>query len=145
MSKQGLTPKQETFAQQLSKGASQADAYRKAFAPKRCKDKTIHEKASRLAADGKVKARVSELRGPIVAKVRYEIENAMAECDEAIALAKEKGNPGAMVAAVQLKSKLNGLLVEDRANKRRPYEDMEDAQLDRAIQDKAQEAGMSVH
>lgn len=144
MSKQGLTPKREKFAQQIAKGVSQADAYRAAFKA-RGKDKTIHEAASRLAADGKVSARIAALRAPVVAKVRYEIENAMAECDEAIELAKEKGNPAAMVAAVQLKSKLNGLLVEDRANKRRPYEDMEDAQLDRAIQDKAQAAGMRVH
>lgn len=145
MSKQGLTPKREKFAQQIAKGVAQADAYRAAFNPKRSKPETIHQEASRLARNPHVAARIAALRAPVVAKVRYEIENAMAECDEAIVLAKEKGNPGAMVAAVQLKSKLNGLLVEDRANKRRPYEDMEDAQLDRAIKDKAQEAGMRVH
>ena len=43
-------------------GGNQSAAYRVAFpASKRWKDKTIHEKASRLFADGKVSARVSEL------------------------------------------------------------------------------------
>lgn len=43
-------------------GGNQSAAYRVAFpASKRWKDKTVHEKASRLFADGKVSARVSEL------------------------------------------------------------------------------------
>lgn len=145
MSKQGLTAKQESFAQHLAKGATQADAYRAAFAPKRCKDKTIHEKASRLAAEGKVQARLAALRAPVVAKVRYEIEQAMAECDEAIALAKKNDSASAMVAAVQLKSKLNGLLVEDRRNQRRPFEELTDAQLDGFIEQKARDAGVRMH
>lgn len=140
-----LPPKREKFAQQLAAGNNQADAYRAAFAPKRCKDKTIHEKASRLAADGKVQARVVELRAPVVRKVRYELEQAMAECDEAITLARANDNPSAMVSAVQLKAKLNGLLVEDRRNLRRPLEELSDAQLDGFIEQKAKEAGTSLH
>ena len=43
-------------------GGYRSAAYRVAFpASKRWKDKTVHEKASRLFADGKVSARVSEL------------------------------------------------------------------------------------
>lgn len=57
-----LTPKQEKFVQSLMQGMSQADAYRSAYATKNMSDKTIHEAASRLVADSKVSARLSELR-----------------------------------------------------------------------------------
>ena len=57
-----LTPKQETFVQNIIKGMSQADAYRSAYSAKRMSDKTIHETASRLMADPKISTRVKELR-----------------------------------------------------------------------------------
>lgn len=57
-----LTAKQEKFAQGIIEGMSQADAYRSAYSCKRMTDKTIWENASRLMADSKVKARVTELR-----------------------------------------------------------------------------------
>jgi len=57
-----LTAKNEAFAVGIASGLSQADAYRQAFPQSvRWKDKTVHEKASRLAADGKVKARIQDL------------------------------------------------------------------------------------
>jgi len=57
-----LTAKNEEFAAGIASGLSQAQAYRHAFPQSvRWKDKTVHEKASRLAADGKVKARIQEL------------------------------------------------------------------------------------
>ena len=57
-----LTPKQEAFVQNIIQGMSQADAYRSAYSTKSMSDKTIHEAASRLMADSKVAARVTELR-----------------------------------------------------------------------------------
>ena len=60
-----LTAKQEQFAQSIIKGMNQADAYRSAYNTSRMTDKTIHEKASRMANDGKVVARITELRGQI--------------------------------------------------------------------------------
>ena len=65
-----LTPKQERFCQEIVKGKSQSDAYRKAYDAKNMKDKTIHERASVLMADNKIKARVQEIMGPVIAKVR---------------------------------------------------------------------------
>lgn len=60
-----LTAKQEAFVQSIIKGMSQADAYRSAYSTKNMADKTIHENASRLANDSKVRARLDELRGQI--------------------------------------------------------------------------------
>ena len=60
-----LTPKQEQFVQNMVKGMSQADAYRAAYSAKKMSDKTIYEAASRLMADSKISARLSELRGQL--------------------------------------------------------------------------------
>jgi phage terminase small subunit len=132
-----LTPKQEKFAQGVASGLNQADAYRAAFNPKRSKPETIHQEASRIAADRNVSARIKALTEKIVdevrAAVRYELEDAMRECDEALAVAKEGKNAAAMARCVELKAKLNGLMVEDRKNQRRPLEELTDDQLDARI------------
>jgi phage terminase small subunit len=57
-----LTTKQETFARKIVEGMSQADAYRSAYDTKSMTDKTVHEKASLLASQDKVRARITELR-----------------------------------------------------------------------------------
>ena len=65
-----LTNKQEAFVLALIEGKSQSDAYRSTYKADRMKDKTVDEKASRLFAEGKVRARFEELQ----AKVRSEAE-----------------------------------------------------------------------
>jgi hypothetical protein len=139
-----VTPQLEKFAQCLAAGMKKSDAYRAAHPGIKSSNKTIHETACKLAKREDVQARVEELRAPVIAKVRYELEQAMAECDEAIRLAKETANPSAMVSAVQLKAKLNGLLVEDRKNRRAPLEDLSDEQLDGLIQRRATELGVTL-
>ena len=57
-----LTAKQEKFVQNIIEGMSQADAYRSAYDTSKMMDKTIHERASVLASNSKVKARLTELR-----------------------------------------------------------------------------------
>ena len=57
-----LTAKQELFVQNIIQGMSQADAYRSAYVCKNMSDKTVWESASRLMANSKVTARLSELR-----------------------------------------------------------------------------------
>jgi phage terminase small subunit len=47
-------------------GQNPSDAYRKTYKPQRAKAITIHEKASRIMARGKVRARIAELMQPII-------------------------------------------------------------------------------
>ena len=56
-----LTTKQEIFVQRLIEGYSQAEAYRFAYNCENMKDKTIIEKASKLMAQGNIRARYEEL------------------------------------------------------------------------------------
>lgn len=58
-----LTPNQEKFAKCIAlEDMNQTDAYRTAYPNQRMSDKTIWEKASNLAANDKVMARIKELR-----------------------------------------------------------------------------------
>jgi phage terminase small subunit len=83
-----LTAKQEQFVKNIIDGMSQADAYRSAYDTKRMADKTIHEKASRLMADGKIRARLTEIRNQMMtssimsAQERLELLSRMARGEE---------------------------------------------------------------
>ena len=107
-----LTAKQEAFCRAIVSGMSQADAYRQAYDAGNMKPATVQSKASILMADGKVRARVALLRKPVIEQAQYDLKQAMAEAADAFQVAKSKGNGGAMVAAAQLRAKLNGLLVD---------------------------------
>ena len=61
-----LTAKQEKFVQGIIDGMSQADAYRSAYDTSRMSDKTVYEKASRMMADDKIRARLEELRNKMI-------------------------------------------------------------------------------
>lgn len=58
----GLTPQQESFAQKVVSGETLSDAYRASYSAKKMSEKTIHEEASRLAANPKVAARISAMQ-----------------------------------------------------------------------------------
>lgn len=57
----GLTAKQEAFANALASGLSNSDAYRSAYETKTMKDASIHAEASRLANNPAIAARVREI------------------------------------------------------------------------------------
>ncbi len=106
-----ITPRRETFCQAMLTAKDQSEAYRVSFSTQNMLPATIHSKASILMADGKVKARIAELRAPVILLAQYGLSEAMLEAKEAFQVAKGRENGGAMVAAVQLRAKLNGLLI----------------------------------
>lgn len=58
-----LTHQQETFAQKVAEGLNQSDAYRYSYPESRkWADSSVWPKASQLASNGKVAARIRELR-----------------------------------------------------------------------------------
>lgn len=120
-----LTPKQEAFCQAIVSGMSQADAYRTAYAASKMTNKQIWEEASKLMASPKVSQRTQELRAPVVEKLQYGLEQAMLEAQEAFEVSKSTQSGGAMVAAVQLRAKLNGLLVERKEVRTGPLDGLE--------------------
>jgi phage terminase small subunit len=109
-----LTAKQEAFCQAIVSGMSQADAYRKAYDAENMKPATVQKRASELMGNGAITGRVDALRAPVVEKLQYGLEQAMNEAEDAFRVSKQKEQGGAMVAAVTLRAKLNGLLIEKR-------------------------------
>ena len=73
-SDKALTHKQEEFCRLVVEGTSLAEAYRQSHYPRKMKDKTVWEKASRLRAMDKVLARIEELR--IVGRETVECDHA---------------------------------------------------------------------
>lgn len=58
-----LTAKQDKFAQAIAlEEMNQSEAYRSAYNTKGMTDKTVNEKASLLASQDKIRARIKELR-----------------------------------------------------------------------------------
>lgn len=137
-----MTAKQEKFCHGIVKGLSQADAYRAAYSANNMKAETIQSKACILMADGKVRARVDALRKPVVEKLQYGLEEAMAEAQEAFEVAREKGNGGAMVAAATLRSKLNGLLVDRKEVRTGPLDSLGNDELKQIEQAIAEAEGI---
>ena len=74
-----LTPKQERFCQEVVIGQTLSAAYGVAFAPKIMCKKTVNEKACRLAKMDKIRARITQLRAPVVAQVQGTMANRLAE------------------------------------------------------------------
>jgi len=92
-----LPPKQEAFVQELIKGSTQSDAYRKSYNAKKSTDKSVWELASRLADNGKVKSRLEEIRAPVNEKLGYTLDAHLKRLET---LSKMAANIGQLTAAV---------------------------------------------
>jgi hypothetical protein len=110
----GLTVKQEEFAKGLSEGLSNAEAYRRAYAPQNAKQSTIHENASRMAGNPKVKARVAMLVGQKAQRTQLVGARTADRIMTAIwKLAEDSDAPAAArVSALTLAAKMSGLLTD---------------------------------
>jgi phage terminase small subunit len=103
-----LTAKQEQFVKNIIDGMSQADAYRNAYDTSRMADKTIHEKSSRLMADGKVKARLQELRDKIA---NESVMSATKRAERLTEFANYE-DPNVAMKAIDLLNKMTGEYVQ---------------------------------
>lgn len=107
----GLTVKQEMMCQGLAKGMTQSDAYREAYDAAGMAQETIWARASELAKDSKVAARVEELLAEQLEVVRMTEE----AWDATVAKAMLAGgdDPKAQhINAMALFAKRRGWLVE---------------------------------
>ena len=105
-----LTAKQEKFAQSLVIGEmNQADAYRSAYDTSRMSDKTVHEKASILANNDKVRARILELRNETVTP---KVMSAQKRREKLSDLAENAEDPNIAMKAIDLLNKMTGEYVQ---------------------------------
>ena len=73
-----LTAKQEAFAQAVSSGMNQSDAYRAAYSAKKMQAPTINAMASKLALSHEVSMRIASLKQELANKSLWTREQSVA-------------------------------------------------------------------
>jgi phage terminase small subunit len=124
-----LTQKQELFCITYIKIGNASESYRQAYNASNMKDVTINKRSSELMANGVIAGRINELRTPLINTMHYDVLSAMSEAGHALRLAAEMGNPSAMIAAVTLRAKLNGLFAEKKEIRTGLLDDIDTATL----------------
>lgn len=104
-----LTPKQESFCLTYIETGNASEAYRQAYEAEGMKPETINRKAKELLDNGKITARIEELKAEHAERHKLTVDDLLAELEEARTLAKAKENPNAMTQATMGKAKLLGL------------------------------------
>lgn len=104
-----LTPKQEAFCLAYIETGNASEAYRQAYETEDMKSETVHRKAKELMDNGKITARIEELKAEHSERHKLTVDDLLKELEEARLLAKEKENPNAMTQATMGKAKLLGL------------------------------------
>ena len=106
-----LTEKQERFAQAVAlEGMTYSDAYRSAYDTKRMSNKTINEKASVLASEDKITARITELRENLVGKKIMSAQERLEWLTQLIQ--SEKETTGDKLKAADIMNKMQGEYVQ---------------------------------
>ncbi|MBB3802044.1 phage terminase small subunit [Xanthomonas arboricola] len=104
-----LTPKQESFCQKYLETGNASEAYRQSYDAAGMKPESVNRKAKELLDNGKITARLNELRGKIELAHAVTMASLMAELEEARGVARRKEQAAAMVQATMGKAKLSGL------------------------------------
>ena len=77
-----LTKKQETFCQMVLQSESISEAYRKAYDTSKMKDTTINRKAFELMENGKITARLNDLKENRNKRLNYDADSYLRELIE---------------------------------------------------------------
>jgi len=104
-----LTPKQENFCLAYLETGNASEAYRRSYDAENMTPESVNRKAKELIDNGKIAARLSELRAPVIAKAQLTVEDLLAELEEARKLAIDTETPAPAVSATMGKAKLLGL------------------------------------
>ena len=104
-----LTEKQEKFVQSIVlEGMNYSDAYRSAYNTDRMSDKTVNEKASLLAGEDKIRARMAELREKTITP---KVMSAQKRKEKLTELAGS-ADPNVAMKAIDLLNKMDGEYVQ---------------------------------
>ena len=106
-----LTRKQEAFCQAMLTTNNASDAYRVAYDAGRMNPATVHRKAHDVLANGKVAARLAELRAPAAELARISLGSHLDALKAVYDAALAAGQYSAAVAAEVARGKAGGLYV----------------------------------
>ena len=143
-----LTPKQERFVQLVVGGATYSDAYRGAFDVENMSDPAINTEASRLANNPKISPRIKALQESAAEAATiaalWSLELSIKTKRQALKIGIDRGDSRAIIQASESLDKLCGLEPARKVditssdgsmspNKRRPFEDLTDEELDEEL------------
>lgn len=107
-----LTQKQETFCLAVIEGLNNSDAYRRAYNADRMKPETVNRKAKALIDDGKITARIAELREPAAKNAQLTLEQHLHDLRRLRDMAEDEGKYGPAIQAEIARGRASGLYVE---------------------------------
>jgi len=107
-----LTTKQEAFCLAYIESGNATDAYRKAGYSPGMAQKTAMEAASRLLKNGKIVARLDELRKPAADAAQLTLQGHLERLERLSEAAEKEGKYSAAVAAEVARGKVSGFYVE---------------------------------
>lgn len=126
-----LTEKQEAFVRFYIETGNASQAYRRAYDASNMKPESVNRKAKECMDNGKIAARLAELRGRSAAKLNITVEYLTEKLEAALnkAMEETKGASAAVSAAMGL-GKLHGLIVDRKeVTHKTGVEDMDDHEL----------------
>ena len=105
----GLTIKQEAFCQRYIETGNASEAYRQAYDAENMKPESIHRKAKELLDNGKVAARVAEMKAQTAEAFDINLQGLLVRLQRAFTVGELRGQSSGMTAAVMAMAKLAGL------------------------------------
>ena len=110
----GLTPKQTAFCHKYIEMGNASKAYRNVYNCGKSKPQTVGRKAKELLDNGKIAAKIDELRKRHQKRHEMTVDELSAQLDEDRLFARQNGHSAAAVSATMGKARLFGLL-KDRS------------------------------
>ena len=107
-----LTIKQETFCQKYVETGNASEAYRHAYDAGGMKPASVNRKAKELLDNGKIAARLEELRAPAAQAAQITLESHLRRLEELSAAAQQAGQMAAAITAEIARGKAAGVHVE---------------------------------
>ena len=107
-----LTVKQENFCTAYIETGNASEAYRRAYDAENMKPATVNRKAVELLDNGKITARLGQLRAGHAERHNVTVDTISDALDEDRMLAHRNGQAGAAVSASMGKAKLHGLITD---------------------------------
>ena len=112
LSKGSLTIKQENFCLAYIETGNASEAYRRSYDANAMQESTINRKAKDLLDNGKITARIAELRKPVVEAAQITLADHLSALERLRDKAEQEGKYSAAVSAEMARGKASGLYVE---------------------------------
>lgn len=107
-----LTPKQEAFCLAYIETGNASEAYRRSYDAANMSESSINRKAKELLDNGKIAARIQELRAPAVKAAQVTLEEHLNDLKRLRDAAEQDQKYGPAISAEIARGKASGLYVE---------------------------------